>query len=321
MLKNRILTTLLCAPLIMAAMYFLPVNGFAVFWAIIILIGAYEWAALCGLSSLAGRIGFTGLMAGIMVAAKIFAPVWAPGELPIWFYGPASAWWLIWGIAFRQIPEKLLELKVSDVVKQLVGVFILTPGWVVMVWLHINFSPEQALYLVLLIWVADIAAYFAGRQWGVTKLAPAISPGKTTEGVYGALAASGVFALIMALTGHIQGVQVVDFVFLSLVTVAISVCGDLFESLAKRLQGVKDSGVIFPGHGGMLDRIDSLLAAMPVFYMGSLLLGLFLHWGEATEPDIIMMDPSIESTAPMEVPTSPDDTLPSTEPTPEEPTR
>jgi phosphatidate cytidylyltransferase len=157
-----------------------------------------------------------------------------------------------------------------------------------MVWLRLNFSEYQVLYLVLLIWLADIAAYFVGKRWGFAKLVEAVSPGKTIEGVYGALAAAIVTAIPVGLWVGMEAMALIDFVFLSLLTVAFSVCGDLFESLAKRVRGVKDSSGLLPGHGGVLDRIDSLLSAVAVFYAGSLLIPIFLMMGPMMEPEIIM---------------------------------
>ncbi|MEA3412443.1 MAG: phosphatidate cytidylyltransferase, partial [Pseudomonadota bacterium] len=128
--------------------------------------------------------------------------------------------------------------------------------------------PELLLYLLVLIWLADSAAYFSGKKLGRTRLAPALSPGKSREGVFGALAATLLLGLAGAWWFDAGLVDGVYFVILSLLTALVSVEGDLFESLLKRRAGVKDSGRILPGHGGVLDRIDSLTAAAPVFWMG-----------------------------------------------------
>ena len=279
MLKNRVITALLLAPLIIAAILFLPADGFAMFWGAIILAGAWEWANLSGLGGLPARFGFVGVVLVFLLAARYFAIDWAPGELPAWFYWPAVAWWFLWGIAFRRMPERLLGIHYPIGVKLAAGAFVLISGWILMVWLRLNFHQEQVLYLVFLIWFADVAAYFVGKRFGHTKLLESISPGKTVEGVYGALFASAILAIAVGIFVNLEAIELADFIFLSLFTVAASVCGDLFESLAKRVRGVKDSGAILPGHGGILDRIDSLLAAVSVFYAGSLLLGLFLAAG------------------------------------------
>jgi phosphatidate cytidylyltransferase len=194
------------------------------------------------------------------------------------------------------MPEKLVKAKYPLAGKLAAGAFVLITGWVFMVWLRLNFRQEQVLYLVFLIWLADAAAYFVGRRWGHTKLLEPISPGKTVEGVYGALFAALVFAIAVGVFVKLETILLADFVFLSLFTVLVSVCGDLFESLAKRVRGVKDSGTVFPGHGGVLDRIDSLLAAVSVFYVGSLLLPLFLAVGTASLETgvVIPQEPAIE---------------------------
>jgi phosphatidate cytidylyltransferase len=144
---------------------------------------------------------------------------------------------------------------------------ILVALWVALMGLRGDFGPGYVLFLLLLIWVADIGAYFAGRHWGQRKLAPVISPGKTWEGVWGATAAALAFALLGAAVLGI-GTRWPWFVAICMVTVGFSIIGDLFESMIKRQRGVKDSGSLLPGHGGVLDRIDSLTAAAPVFLLG-----------------------------------------------------
>jgi phosphatidate cytidylyltransferase len=293
MLKNRIITAAFLAPFIIASILLLPPDGFALLWGAIILLGSFEWAGLAGLQQ-SGRIGFTAALLAIMLAARYFAIYWAPGELPVWFFGTVVAWWVAWGIAFRKLPAQLVKRHYPAPVRVLGGAFVLLSGWALMVWLRLNFSEYQVLYLVLLIWVADIAAYFVGKRWGFAKLVEAVSPGKTIEGVYGALFAAILLAIPVGFIAGLDTMTLIDFVFLSLLTVAFSVCGDLFESLAKRVQGVKDSSNLLPGHGGVLDRIDSLLSAVAVFYAGSLLIPIFLQIGPMVEPEIIMQPEGTE---------------------------
>ena len=287
MLKNRIVTASLLAPLIIAAILFLSPDGFAMLWGVLILVGAWEWGDLAGLKG-GARGGFVAGIAAIMALARYYAIQWAPGELPVWFYAAAVLWWVVLGLAFRKAPEKLAKYPYPQWARVLAGLWTLTTGWILMVWLRLNFSEYQVLYLVLLIWLADIAAYFTGKNWGFTKLATAISPGKTVEGVYGSLFAAIIMAVAVGLVLQYDGLALADFAFLSLFTVAFSVVGDLFESLAKRVRGVKDSGGLLPGHGGMLDRIDSLLSSVAVFYAGSLLIPIFLQMGASLQPEIIL---------------------------------
>lgn len=319
MLRNRIITASLLAPLVIAAILLLPPDGFAVLWGVIILLGAWEWASLASLKG-GQRIGFTAAILVTLVAARVFAMDWAPGELPLWLYAGAVLWWAIWGVLFGRSSEKLASRKFSVLARVLAGAWVLLTGWVLMVWLRLNFSEYQTLYLVLLIWVADIAAYFTGKQWGFTKLMASISPGKTVEGVYGAMFGAILFALAIGLVLGFETMTLIDFVFLSLMTVGFSVCGDLFESLAKRVHGVKDSGSILPGHGGVLDRIDSLLSGVAVFYAGSLLIPIFIQFGGNLPPEIILgpedapalesFEPDHHHDGPMEVPSDHDEVPP-----------
>jgi len=306
MLQNRVVTALVLAPLTIAAILWLPADAFAWVWGLIILAGAYEWANLAGFEARSVRLALVAVLLAFLIGAWYFAADWAPGELPAWFYAPVVAWWAIWGVLFRRVPEKLIKVAYPSVTKLLGGGFVLASAWILLVWLRLNFGAQQVLYLVILIWVADAAAFFVGRNWGFTKLTPAISPGKTAEGVYGALFAAAALALGTAFIADLEGLLIVDFVFLSLLTVAFSVCGDLFESLAKRIRGVKDSGAILPGHGGVLDRIDSLTAGVSVFYAGSLLLGIFLQVGGPAEPTLILAPESPDAVEAPAVPGEPD---------------
>ena len=297
MLRNRVITASILAPIIIAAVLWLPADGFAALWGAVILLAAWEWGGLCALG-VRGRLLFLAGILSLFVLSRVYALQWAPGELPIWFYAPAVVWWALWGLAFRRFPEKLVKYPYPLAARILAGGFILVSGWALMVWLRLNFSAFQVLYLLLLIWLADIAAYFTGKNWGFTKLVPAISPGKTVEGVYGAVIAAIGFAIVVGFVADLETMSKVDFVFLSVITVAFSVCGALVESLAKRVRGVKDSGGILPGHGGVLDRIDSLLSGVAVFYAGSLLIPIFLQIGPAQAPELVFGEesaPSLES--------------------------
>jgi len=273
MLKNRVVTAVILAPLIVVAILLLPLDWYRAVWGAVFAVMAWEWSGLSGLEKWPARLGFVAALGGIMATASL----WADFVFG-WFTWLVVAWWFALSILLRQAPAKLLSWNYPLAAKLLVGAFILVAGWAHLCWLRSNFDepPLQVLYLLLLIWLADISAYFVGKNWGFTKLAPEVSPGKTVEGIYGALFGAGLFALAVGFYKGFPVLQMVDFAILSIVTVGLSVVGDLFESLVKRIRGVKDSGSVLPGHGGLLDRLDSLLAAAPVFFLGSMELGIFL---------------------------------------------
>jgi phosphatidate cytidylyltransferase len=158
---------------------------------------------------------------------------------------------------------------------RLVGLAVLVPPWLALVAVHGSGSlgPWLMLFLLVLIWTADSGAYFAGRRFGRRKLAVHVSPGKSIEGVLGALLLGGLFALACGHALGYAGAALAAFVLLGIATVLVSVLGDLFESLIKRYRAVKDSGGLLPGHGGVLDRVDSLTAAAPFFAVGLAWLG------------------------------------------------
>jgi phosphatidate cytidylyltransferase len=292
MFKNRLITALVLAPLVIAAVLLLKPTAFSAVWGGVILLAAWEWAGVSGVDNRVGRTAFLAAL-GLPMA---LAGWWAPYAVD-WLMWPVVAWWFAVGMLLRAKPDKVLAIRLPVGVKLGLGWFILLTSWILFIWLRFNFGAVQALYLLVLISFADIAAYFVGRNWGFTKLMPEISPGKTVEGLYGALAVSAVLAVAVGLWFKLEPLTIADFVILSLVTVVISVGGDLFESLLKRQRGVKDSGSLLPGHGGVLDRIDALLASVAVFYAGSMLLGLFL---QTAEPVTIEVPTEMEG-APVQV--------------------
>jgi phosphatidate cytidylyltransferase len=180
--------------------------------------------------------------------------------------------WILVMILIRNTPSGLLKLELKTRYKALIGWFVLLSAWMFFSRLRAFYDVEMAFYFLILIWAADIVAYFVGKKYGQTKLAPEISPGKTLAGMYGALIAGLVCAVALSLIYGFDLMIASDFVLLSVLTVLLSIYGDLFFSLVKRQRGVKDSGSILPGHGGILDRIDSLIAAAPFFYAGIFLI-------------------------------------------------
>lgn len=276
MLRTRVITAAVLLPLTVAAVWYLPVTGFALAWGAVILLGAWEWAAFFDPATPAARGVFVVLVAAALYGLWTLATHgWGP-EIDQWLVWPVAAWWLVLGVLCRSHPERLLRVNPPAFARALGGIFVLTTSWALLCSLRVNFGAIAVLYLLVLVWLADSAAYFAGRRWGKNKLAPLISPGKTIEGLDGALLAGALLAAGFAYfygpffeeAKEVDVMAAADFLILTLVTVLFSVCGDLFESLMKRWQGVKDSGGLLPGHGGVLDRIDSLLAATPILYAG-----------------------------------------------------
>jgi len=262
-LRARTLTAFTLGPLVMGAVLWLPVPGFAVFIALVLLVGAWEWAGLVGIEAWAARAAYVTLLALGLVG------LWIQDQWQPWVAGAGVAWWLVQSVALARV-RRIDPRSGLDGAGALAGLLVLGVAWAALVQLHARepAGPALVLFLLLLIWFADSAAYFAGRRWGRIKLAPAISPGKTRAGVYGALAMAGVGGVLLGylLAPGVGGLLAA--VLVCAVTVVISVVGDLYESLLKRRRGVKDSGQLLPGHGGLLDRIDSLTAAAPLFVLG-----------------------------------------------------
>ncbi|HET8731518.1 MAG TPA: phosphatidate cytidylyltransferase [Moraxellaceae bacterium] len=270
-LKQRILTAVVLVPVVLWCVFLAPGPlAFRAFAAAIVGVAAWEWAAMMGWSALPVRAAYAALVVAILGALQ-FLPL-APAYQKL-IYIVAVAFWLLAHRLVKSYPEGT-ERWTNPVFLFVVGLVLLVPAWLGLVTLH-GQSAGWLLYLFLLVWGADTGAYFAGRAFGKTRLAPAVSPGKTIEGFLGGLALTMAVAVATALWRGLDGQRFWAFMGLSLLTVLASVLGDLFESMVKRRAGIKDSGRIFPGHGGALDRIDSLTAAAPVFALGWLLAGGF----------------------------------------------
>lgn len=265
MLKQRLLTALALIPLVVFGVLKLSAFALGLVLALFVLLGSWEWARLIGLGSTMARLSYVAFIAMLLYLSQFLL---ATSENFIFVaLVVAGLWWLIgtaWVFRYRG------ETGLTPIDTQLglfIGVVVLIPTWLAMTHIH-SFSengPAMLLFVMVLIWAADSGAYFAGRKFGKHKLAPQVSPGKTIEGVVGGLVAAALFSLIGATSFDLPVLGGVSFVVLSVVVVLLSVIGDLFESLFKRRVGVKDSGQLLPGHGGVLDRIDSLTAAAPIF--------------------------------------------------------
>jgi phosphatidate cytidylyltransferase len=261
-LRKRVGTAVVLAAALLAILLWLPSWATVVAVTALLLAGAWEWSAFLKLSSAAQRLPYVALVALLLPLAWHVSADPAGRHLILL---AAVLWWLT---AFLWIA--LAPRRVSVWAAGLAGVLALVPSWLALVWLRL--SPpngEWVLFTLLLVWVADIGAFFFGRRFGRIRLAPTVSPGKTWEGVLGGMALSA----LVALGGSAWfKVPVSVFIPLCLATVAFSVVGDLTESLLKRFAGMKDSGTVFPGHGGVMDRIDSLTSAAPVLLLGLTLL-------------------------------------------------
>lgn len=263
MLKQRVITATILAAMVIWAVLKLPATGFGLALLAVILPGAWEWARLAGLSVASGRLLYGGLVLILILACwpLVDNTVIVGGLLVAVCAGWCYALFWMWRYAARpDRHDRPLAVGVA-------GVIVLVAPWVALMGLRDEFGPNYVLFLLLLVWAADIGAYFTGHRWGRHKLALAISPGKTWEGVLGAGMATLTFALAGAAALGV-GAHWPWFVAICMVTVGFSIAGDLFESMMKRQCGVKDSGALLPGHGGVLDRVDSLTAAAPIFLLG-----------------------------------------------------
>jgi phosphatidate cytidylyltransferase len=268
MLSARILTALILMPLVAAGLFLLPAKVWGAVTLVIITAAAAEWADLAGFRRQAWLLFVAGTL--LIGGNLLFAP-WSgfdrgwPDGVVLAVCGPATLFWIIVSPRWLRSswrPASWLGMAVA-------GWLVLVGAWVAIVQLQAR-SPWLVLAAMTIVWIADTAAYFTGRAYGRHKLAPAISPGKTWEGVGGALVAVAAYALALVplaaeagFTREVSALAVAAWIAVAVALALLSVVGDLFESLLKRHAGVKDSGNLLPGHGGILDRIDALLAAMP----------------------------------------------------------
>ncbi len=274
MLKTRILTAMVLAPLVLAALFLLPPRGFGVAMLGVTVAAAREWSRLAGFAARTQALFLGGIL--IMGACLLFLPAlgfgrgW-PSAVVLAACGASALFWLV----VAPFWVKLRWPTAGRWTMIAVGWVVLAGAWVALVELQAR-SPWLVLAAMAIVWVADTAAYFSGRAFGRRKLAPQISPGKTWEGVYGGLAAVAIYALCLVpfardagFASAVGALAVAVWLAFALLLTGISVIGDLFESLQKRHAGVKDSGTLLPGHGGVLDRTDALLAAIPFVALAS----------------------------------------------------
>jgi phosphatidate cytidylyltransferase len=274
LIAQRVATALVLAPVAVLAILWLPTPWFAGLLAVVVLAGAWEWGRLVGWERPRARALYVGALGGAMAVSGLVLDRAQGGPV---LAALGLAWWLaaLWLVVRRQRLESLPPTPAH--LRATAGALTLVPAWAALAYLH-GYGPAGpywVLFLAIVTWAADTGAFFAGRRWGRRRLAGRVSPGKSWEGVAGGLAGS---LLVAALAAVALGLTpVAGLGALLLVTtgaVLASVVGDLSESLFKREAGLKDSGSLLPGHGGVLDRIDSLTASAPVFVLGLLWLGV-----------------------------------------------
>ena len=254
MLKQRVITAVIAFAVLLVVLFVVPPVVAAVVIAIVILAGAWEWSGLFGKSGSMSRVVYVAAIGALMVVVSL--QLAAQKELVLQI---AVIWWLcalVWTFFF--------PTKIPAAVNWLAGMLVLVPLHVALVLLYLA-DPAILLFALLIVWVADSGAYFAGKKFGRVKLAPAVSPGKTWEGVIGGLIAVVLLAIGRSLWFETDLAVLIPF---CIAVACLSIVGDLTVSMFKRNAGVKDSGKLFPGHGGVLDRVDSVASAAPLVALG-----------------------------------------------------
>ncbi|KIU47480.1 phosphatidate cytidylyltransferase [Pseudomonas putida] len=259
MLKQRIITALILLPIALCGFFLLDGANFALFIGLVVTLGAWEWARLAGLIAQGLRVAYAVVVAGLLMLLHLMP------ELAPWVLGVSVLWWALATWLVLTYP-RTSELWASVACRLLIGLLVLLPAWQGLVLIkHWPLGNWLIMAVMVLVWGADIGAYFSGRSFGKRKLAPQVSPGKSWEGVYGGLALSLVITAVVGVTREWSAGELILGLFGAAVVVLVSVVGDLTESMFKRRSGIKDSSNLLPGHGGVLDRIDSLTAAIPLF--------------------------------------------------------
>ena len=280
MFKERVLTALVLAPLMIIGIFFLPLKQFAIFIAAIATIGAWEWANIAGYQRNWSRVLYAFVVFLCLYASARFLKM--NGGYLVYYLAAGTLWWIVAFALVKQYPGGT-EMWAARPIRALLGLCVLVPMWVG--FMHLKQQPHSSLlivYVMLIVWGADTGAYFAGKRWGKSKLAPHVSPGKSWAGFWGGLVTTLLVAAVFGFCVD-RWVQPMDLhaalrlLAITVITMVISVLGDLVESMMKRHRGIKDSSSLLPGHGGVLDRIDSMAAAVPVFAFFMLV----LDWGLA----------------------------------------
>jgi phosphatidate cytidylyltransferase len=287
LLKQRIITALILAPATILAIFYLPLAYFAALMMLVIGIGAWEWGPLMGFDNKLRRLGF------VTTTLVLISGIWAllsPNDL--WLNGKelhtsaltllwlAVAWWILSAFLMFSYPHSSAFWSKHRSVRGIFGWLTLVPTWLAFMVIRTNdyqadsyHGAQLLMILFLMVWSADVGAYFVGKAMGKNKLMPNVSPGKTFEGFLGGVFFACLLIAITAYNLNWSSGQVLTVLLVTVLITTVSVLGDLNESMFKRQAGIKDSGSILPGHGGILDRIDSLTATAPVFAICYVLFG------------------------------------------------
>ncbi|AEP30549.1 phosphatidate cytidylyltransferase [Brumicola nitratireducens] len=278
MLKQRIITAVILAPLAILAILFLPVELFKIAVAGVVALGAYEWAKMSGINDRASKVTFMALIliiCGVLIFAVDGQAVWYQSELNGLYktiLSIAAVWWAVSLVMILTYPKYSSVWKENIPIRAAFGILTLIPTWVAIISLRTNlyevdpfYGASLIFYVLGIVWAADIGAFFCGVKFGKHKLRPNVSPGKSIEGLLGGIMASLAIIAFAALHYQFDASRIGMHILIGVITVAVSALGDLNESMFKRCAGIKDSGKLLPGHGGVMDRIDSLTAAFPVF--------------------------------------------------------
>lgn len=259
MLKQRVITALILLPIALGGFFLLDGGPFALFIGAVITLGAWEWAHLAGLEAQAARVGFAALVA-LLLYWLYQMPMVSVLLLPL-----AVIWWLLAVSLVLDYPQNSHYWR-STIRRLAIGLVILLPAWKGLLLLkQWPLANWLIVAVMVLVWSADIGAYFFGRAFGKRKLAPKVSPGKSWEGACGGLLVSLLITGVVGLCRDWSMSELVQALIGATLVVLVSIVGDLTESMFKRQAGLKDSSHLLPGHGGVLDRIDSLTAAIPFF--------------------------------------------------------
>ena len=260
MLRTRVITAVISLVLIAIVLFVIPLQYAEWLIGLLLVVGAWEWSGFLESSAASARAAYTAIVAAGLAVVYFVTPDKIDLILQV-----ACVWWFIaflWNLRF--------PTAIAMPVRWICGLLVIVPLYAALI-LLLRLGIEYLLFTMLIVWAADAGAYFAGKKFGRVKLAPAISPGKTWEGVIGGLLLVGGLAVAVGVS---RDLSIAVFLPFCLAVAAISVVGDLTVSMFKRTAGVKDSGSLFPGHGGVLDRIDSVAAAAPLFALGLGWLGL-----------------------------------------------